>query len=256
MINCNYIKLGDCLELLKEIPDNSIDLIVTDPPYILETDGAGMFGKKADNYDGQRYVMKNIDFMKNGISENVLDELIRVMKKINIYIWCSQKQLPIFYKYFVEKKKCNWNLLCWHKTNPTPTCGNKYLTDTEFCLFFREKGVKVYGEYATKKTFYVSVKNLEDKKLYNHPTIKPLEIIQNLIINSSNEGDIVLDPFLGSGTTAVASKMLNRKYIGFEINKDYFEIAQKRIDDTLNITNEVKLNYQTTLFDLIKKEEK
>lgn len=255
MINCNYIKLGDCLELLKEIPDNSIDLIVTDPPYILETDGAGMFGKKADNYGGQRYIMKNIDFMKNGISENVLDELIRVMKKINIYIWCSQKQLPIFYKYFVEKKKCNWNLLCWHKTNPTPTCGNKYLTDTEFCLFFREKGVKVYGEYATKRTFYVSVKNLEDKKLYNHPTIKPLEIIQNLIINSSNEGDIVLDPFLGSGTTAVASKMLNRKYIGFEINKDYFEIAQKRIDDTLNITNEVKLNYQTTLFDLIKKEE-
>lgn len=255
MINYNYIKLGDCLELLKEIPDNSIDLIVTDPPYILETDGAGMFGKKADNYGGQRYIMKNIDFMKNGISENVLDELIRVMKKINIYIWCSQKQLPIFYKYFVEKKKCNWNLLCWHKTNPTPTCGNKYLTDTEFCLFFREKGVKVYGEYATKKTFYVSTKNLEDKKLYNHPTIKPLEVIQNIIINSSNEGDIVLDPFLGSGTTAVASKMLNRKYIGFEINKDYFEIAQKRIDDTLNITNEVKLNYQTTLFDLIKKEE-
>lgn len=255
MINYNYIKLGDCLELLKEIPDNSIDLIVTDPPYILETDGAGMFGKKADNYGGQRYVMKNIDFMKNGISENVLDELIRVMKKINIYIWCSQKQLPIFYKYFVEKKKCNWNLLCWHKTNPTPTCGNKYLTDTEFCLFFREKGVKVYGEYATKRTFYVSTKNLEDKKLYNHPTIKPLEIIQNIIINSSNEGDIVLDPFLGSGTTAVASKMLNRKYIGFEINKDYFEIAQKRIDDILNINNEDKLNYQTTLFDLIKKED-
>lgn len=252
----NYIKHGDCYKLLGEIPNNSIDLIVTDPPYILETDGAGMFGKKADNYGGQRYVMKNIDFMKNGISENVLDELIRVMKKINIYIWCSQKQLPIFYKYFVEKKKCNWNLLCWHKTNPTPTCGNKYLTDTEFCLFFREKGVKVYGEYATKRTFYVSTKNLEDKKLYNHPTIKPLEIIQNIIINSSNEGDIVLDPFLGSGTTAVASKMLNRKYIGFEINKDYFEIAQKRIDDILNINNEDKLNYQTTLFDLIKKEEK
>lgn len=226
----NYIKQGDCLELLKEIPDNSIDLIVTDPPYILETDGAGMFGKKADNYGGQRYVMKNIDFMKNGISENVLDELIRVMKKINIYIWCSQKQLPIFYKYFVEKKKCNWNLLCWHKTNPTPTCGNKYLTDTEFCLFFREKGVKVYGEYKTKRTFYVSTKNLEDKKLYNHPTIKPLEIIKNLIINSSNEGDIVLDPFLGSGTTAVASKMLKRQYIGFEINKDYFETSLKRIN--------------------------
>lgn len=226
----NYIKHGDCLELLKEIPDNSIDLIVTDPPYILETDGAGMFGKKADNYGGQRYVMKNIDFMKNGISENVLDELIRVMKKINIYIWCSQKQLPIFYKYFVEKKKCNWNLLCWHKTNPTPTCGNKYLSDTEYCAFAREKGVKLYGTYHTKKKYYITPINKSDKKLYNHPTIKPLEIIKNIIINSSNEGDIVLDPFLGSGTTAVASKMLNRKYIGFEINKDYFETSLKRIN--------------------------
>ena len=221
---------GDCLELLKTIPDKSIDLIVTDPPYLLETDGAGMFGKKADNYGGQRYVMKNIDFMKNGISELVLDELYRVMKKVNIYIWCSQKQLPIFYKYFVEKKKCNWNLLTWHKSNPTPTCGNKYLTDTEYCLFFRDKGVKVYGEYATKRTYYVTTKNLQDKKLYNHPTIKPLEIIQNLIINSSQEGDTVLDCFMGSGTTGVVCVNTNRNFIGMEIDENYFNIAQDRIN--------------------------
>lgn len=228
----DYIKHGDCLELIKEIPDKSIDLIVTDPPYLLETDGAGMFGKKADNYGGERYVMKNIDFMKNGISDDVLDELVRVLKKINIYIWCSQKQLPIFYDYFVNKKKCNWNLLCWHKTKPTPTCGNKYLTDTEYCLFFREKGVKVYGEYATKRTFYVSQKNLDDKKLYKHPTIKPIDIIKNLIINSSQEGNIVLDPFLGSGTTAVASILLNRNFIGYELNEEYFNIANDRITKT------------------------
>lgn len=237
----NWIQCGDCQELLKNIPDKSIDLIVTDPPYILETDGAGMFGKKADNYGGQRYVMKNIDFMKNGIEEDVLDELVRVMKKINIYIWCSQKQLPIFYKYFVEKKKCNWNLLCWHKTNPTPTCGNKYLTDTEYCLFFREKGVKVYGEYATKRTFYVSTKNLEDKKKFGHPTIKPLEIIKNLIINSSQENDIVLDPFLGSGTTAVASINTNRQFIGFELDKEYFLTAYNRIKTAVE---EKGINYE------------
>lgn len=228
----DYIKHGDCLELLKELPDKSIDLIITDPPYLLETDGAGMFGKKADNYGGERYVMKNIDFMKNGISDDVLNELVRVLKKINIYIWCSQKQLPIFYDYFVNKKKCNWNLLCWHKTNPTPTCGNKYLTDTEYCLFFRDKGVRVYGEYATKRTFYVSQKNLEDKKLYKHPTIKPLDIIKNLIINSSQEGDVILDPFLGSGTTAVASILLNRHFIGYELNEEYFNIANERITKT------------------------
>lgn len=154
----------------------------------------------------------------------------------------------------MKKKNYSIDLLTWHKTNPTPTCNNTYLSDTEYCIFAREKGVKLYGTYHTKKKYYITPINKNDKKLYNHPTIKPLEIIQNLIINSSTEGDIVLDPFLGSGTTAVASKMLNRQYIGFEINKDYFEIAQKRIDNTLNITNEDKLN-QITLFDLIKKED-
>lgn len=225
------LRKGDCLELLKDIPDKSIDLVVIDPPYLLETDGAGMFGKKADNYGGERYVMKNIDFMKNGISEEILDEIYRVLKKINIYIWCSQKQLPIFYKYFVENKKCNWNILCWHKTNPTPTCGNKYLSDTEYILFFREKGVKVYGKYETKRTFYVSQKNLEDKKKWGHPTIKPLDIIKNLIINSSNINDTVLDCFMGSGTTGVACRELNRNFIGIELDEKYFDIAKARIEN-------------------------
>lgn len=225
------LRCGDCLEVLKDIPDKSIDLVVTDPPYILETDGAGMFGKKADNYGGERYVMKNIDFMKNGISNEVLDEICRVMKKINIYIWCSQKQLPIFYEYFVKNKKCNWNIICWHKSNPTPTCGNKYLSDTEYCLFFREKGVKVYGEYTTKRTYYVTTKNLKDKKKYNHPTIKPVDIIENLIINSSQENDTILDCFMGSGTTGVVCKKLNRNFIGIEIDENYFNIAKKRIEE-------------------------
>ena len=150
-----------------------------------------------------------------------------------IYIWCSQKQIILLLDYFVKKKKCNWNLLCWHKTNPIPACGNKYLTDTEYCLFFREKGVKIYGEFKTKFTYYVTPLNVKDKKLYNHPTIKPLEIIQNLIINSSQENDIVLDPFLGSGTTAVASVKTNRQFIGFELDKVYFKTAYDRIKATI-----------------------
>lgn len=180
------LRCGDSYELIKDIPDKSVDLVITDPPYLVETDGAGLFGTK--NYNGVRYVMKNIDFMKNGINESILDELCRVMKKINIYIWCSQKQLIPFLKYFVEKKKCNWNLITWHKTNPIPACGNKYLTDTEYCLFFREKGVKVNGTFNTKFTYYVTSKNIKDKKLYEHPTIKPLDIIKNLVINSTSGG--------------------------------------------------------------------
>ena len=153
------------------------------------------------------------------------------MKNINIYLWCSQKQLFPLIEYFVEGKKCNFNLITWHKTNPIPACGNKYLTDTEYCLFFREKGVKIYGEFSTKFTYYVTPLNQKDKKLYNHPTIKPLNIIQNLVVNSSKECDIILDPYLGSGTTAVACVNTNRRYIGFELDKDYYNIACKRLDE-------------------------
>lgn len=239
----DYIECGDCLELLKSIPDNSIDLIVTDPPYVVETDGAGFFGKKSDEYSmnykgkkaytygGERYVMKEISNMSDGFSENILDELCRVMKKVNLYIWCSQKQLYKLINYFVIKKKCNWNLITWHKTNPIPACGNKYLSDTEYCLFFREKGVKIQGSFDTKFTYYVTPLNSKDKKQYGHPTIKPLDIIKNFIINSSNEGDIVLDPFMGSGTTPVACVETNRHYIGFEIDENYYNIACKRLDE-------------------------
>lgn len=262
MMDCDYIKFGDCSKLLKNIPDNSIDLIVTDPPYVVETQGAGFFGKKSDEYSmnykgkkaytygGERYVMKEISNMSEGFSEEILDELCRVMKKINIYIWCSQKQLYKLIDYFVEKHKCNFNLITWHKTNPIPACGNKYLTDTEYCLFFREKGVKIYGNFDTKFTYYVTPLNSKDKKQYKHPTIKPVNIIKNLIINSSNEGDIVLDPFIGSGTTAIACKETNRHYIGFEINKNYFEIANKRLNEVgQNIDKNIDKNIQLKLFD-------
>lgn len=234
--------LGDCLEVLRKIPDKSVDLVVTDPPYLLETEGAGFFGRKSDEYSiqykgkkaytwgGERYVMKEIDSMKEGFSTETLDEICRVMKKINCYFWCSQKQLPILYEYFVKGKKTNWNLIAWHKTNPIPACGNKYLTDTEFCLFFREKGVKIYGSFDTKRTYYLSASNMEDKRKYHHPTIKPLHIIENMIINSSVGGGIVLDPFMGSGTTGVACRKLNREFIGIEINPEYFDIAKKRIE--------------------------
>ena len=132
----------DCLDKLKEIPDSSIDLIVTDPPYKVDTKGAGVYGSVAQ--------FKQIECMADGIKDEVLDELCRVMKKINIYLFCSKNQLLPLINYFIDKK-CNWNLLSWHKTNPIPTCNNKYLPDTEYILFFREKGVKIQGTYDTKK---------------------------------------------------------------------------------------------------------
>jgi len=213
------------MKILQEINDKSIDLIITDPPYKIATSGSGIYKQKDKQY------IKELDVLKDGFDYSILDELCRVMKKINIYIWCSQKQIIPLLDYFVKEKKCNYNIISWHKTNPIPACGNKYLTDTEFCLFFREKGVKVQGEFKTKFTYYITPLNQQDKKKYNHPTIKPLFIIENFILNSSNEHEVVLDPFVGSGTTGVAAIKHNRRFIGIEKEVTYCDIAEKRIKE-------------------------
>ena len=219
----NVVYNEDCLEGMKQIPNKSVDLVITDPPYLIDTVGSGLYSQKDKQY------IKELNFMKDGFSKEILDEICRVMKKINLYIFCSQKQIIPLLDYFVREKKCNWNIITWHKTNPIPACGNKYLTDTEYVLFFREKGVKIYGDYQTKFTYYLTPLNQKDKIKYNHPTIKPLNIIQNFIINSSKEGEIVLDPFMGSGTTAIACMNTNRNYIGFELDKGYYDIILERI---------------------------
>jgi DNA modification methylase len=221
-----YIKQGDCLELLKTLPDKCIDLVVTDPPYEFASHGGGgAFGSAKRDYHNE---LEYAEITK-GFNTDILDELMRVMKKVNIYIWCNKEQLLSYMEYF---KDYNMDLLTWHKTNPVPTCNNKYLSDTEYLLFFREKGVKVYGSYKSKRKYYVTSTNKDDKKKYSHPTIKPLDITENLITNSSQECDIVLDPFMGSGTTGVAAKKFNRKFVGFEIDETYFNIAKNRIEES------------------------
>ena len=97
---------------------------------------------------------------------------------------------------------------------------------------FRENGCKIYGSYETKRKWYVSETNKADKDKWGHPTIKPLNIIKNIIENSSQKGDIVLDCFMGSGTTGIACKQLGRDFIGCEINPTYFKVAQERIGAT------------------------
>lgn len=247
----------DCMKFVGGVEDNSIDLVVIDPPYALVgggySGGGGCFGTKKRNYHKEymelyheenepvekerlrinanaERLRSNLELMSMGFDFSLLSELDRVMKKTNIYIWCSKMQVRKILEYY-ENKGCNTDILTWHKTNPIPTCNGTYLNDTEYLIFAREKGVKVYGSYATKKKYYVTKANVEDKKKYLHPTIKPLPIIKNLIINSSQEGDTVLDCFMGSGTTGVACKELNRNFIGVEIDKTFFDIAKCRIEE-------------------------
>lgn len=142
--------------------------------------------------------------------------------------------------YFLEKG-CFWEIFVWHKNNPIPTCNNKYLSDTEYCLIFRENGTNLYGTYETKSKYYISNINKEDKEKYLHPTIKPLEVVKNHLINSTKEKDIVLDCFCGSGTTCVAAKETGRRFIGMEIDPEYYKIAVNRL-------NGITANGQTSIF--------
>ena len=144
-------------------------------------------------------------------------------------------------EYFVRKKGCRFNLLVWCKTNPTPMTNNVWLPDVEYCFCFKETGTPRYNDgYKIKKKWYISAINKADKDKYLHPTIKPLEMVKNHLKHSTNEGDLVLDCFAGSGTTLKACKDLNRQYIGFEINPTYYQIAKDRLEN-INAKGEVSL---------------
>jgi len=225
MLKINEVYNMDCMEAIKLLDDNSIDLVVMDPPYLLNL-------TKVKNTSSFNNYANELIGLKDGFDLKVLDLLIPKMKKINMYIYCSKRQVKDLIEYFISKD-CNYEILTWHKQNPSPLINNNYLPDTEYIIFAREKGVKLYGSYHTKRKYYLSGVNQVDKKKYKHPTIKPLPFIENHIINSSKEGDLVLDCFCGSGTTLVGAIRTNRRFIGFEIDKTYYDIAKQRVEEAL-----------------------
>lgn len=236
----NQIYNEDCYKAIKDIPSKSIDLIVTDPPYLIENTSSGGGNSLAKSIQNMNNELK-LNNITQGIDEVILSEFVRVMKNINIYIWCNHKQIPMYIKYFVDKLNCSFDIIIWNKTNATPLFNNKYLTDKEYCLYFRKNGYCKPENYNDAKTVYNQSINIRDKEKFLHPTIKPSNIITNLIKNSSQENDIVADFFVGSGTTCVCAKELRRNYIGFEIDKKWFDIATKRLKN-------INAHGQTSMF--------
>ena len=163
-----------------------------------------------------------------GISDECIDQMARLCKRVNMYIFCSVLQIPQ-YLAFATRHGYKFDILTWHKTNAVPARNGKYMPDTDYIVFIKESGVALYGTAATKRKYYVTPTNVKEKRKWGHPTIKPLNIVQNLIINSTQDGGVVLDPFMGSGTTAVACIRTGRKYIGFQLNPEYYEACRKRI---------------------------
>ena len=226
----NQIFNEDCIIGIKRIPDNYIDLVIIDPPYMINnynTTSSNDLSIEINKYNGELFKHN----LTKGYDVKILDELMRVMKKVNIYIFCNCEQIPFYINYFVINRKCKMDILIWNKTNAMPLFNNKYLTDKEYCLYFRKGGYCQPNNYEDAKTVFYSPINIKDKTKWKHPTIKPEELIRKLIRNSSKENDIVLDCFLGSGTTAVCCLKENRNYIGFEINKEFYEICIKRIKE-------------------------
>lgn len=234
----NTIQFGDCYELIKKIPNSSVDCVYVDIPYLYFQGGEG------NSELGHRAMKKRKelinDNLENGCDLSIFNELIRILKKINIFVWCSKSQVRDIMNVF-NKYGPNFELLVWCKTNPQPTTNNTWLPDIEYCLYFREKGIKLNDGYDLKSKWYISSVNKSDKDLYKHPTIKPLELVKRHILHATQPNDIVLDCFCGSGTTCVAAKETGRRFIGMEINPKYYKIAVDRL-------NGINANGQTSIF--------
>ena len=238
--NLNKITCGDCYELIKDLPDKSIDCIYVDIPYLYDHGGGGSsdVAKRINKQHNETLVE-----IRDGIDYSLLEEFMRVMKKVNCFIWCSKNQIYDIIKFFLEyeNKKIHFEILTWNKTNPTPATNNVWLPDIEYCLYFREKGITLNDGYEYKSKWYTSAINKSDKDIFEHPTIKPLALVKRHLLHATQPNEIVLDCFMGSGTTATACKEIGRQFIGFEISEKWCKVANDRL-------NNIDANGQISLF--------
>lgn len=230
---------NNCIETMKKMIELNIkvDLILTDPPYEIKNTKTGGKSKLNQTFQKSQTQIKEKGLTEGFDYKTTLDLMCQLQDKINIYIWCNKEQIPMYIDYFVTQKNCKFDIIKWVKTNPVPTFYNKYISDTEYCLYFKKGGFCNPSNYEDGSTLFQAPINTKDKKLYKHPTIKPIEIIDRLVRNSSKKGEIVFDPFMGSGTTGVSALKHNRDFIGVELDKEYFEISKSRICESANNTD-------------------
>jgi len=233
---------GDCLEKMKDIPDGSVDLILTDPPYNIS--------KLNDNRDRSKLnspIMRRSSPLKYDFgdwdnktreeflefTESWLSECCRILKDGGTIISFFNKEDISFLGWTSKKFGIRTRtIFSWHKTNPVPSFRKvNYLSACEF-LWVGSKGKKSWVFNFKKQKEMHNFFESPNKSSYGktkHPTEKPLSLIKHLIEIHSNENEMVLDCFMGSGTTGVACVNLNRNFIGIELDENYFEIAKNRI---------------------------
>lgn len=218
----------DCLCVLKNIADQSIDLIVTDPPYRTTARGnAGNSGgmlQKEINKRGRVFVHNNI------VCSEYAAEFYRVLKDgSHCYVMSNHINLIEMLNTFTS---CGFHFtksLIWDKGNKI--MGQYYMSQFEYVLFFRKGRAKRIANCGTSDIIAIPNRKTKDANGNNiHDTEKPVELMQILIENSSKFNDLILDPFMGSGSTGVACAKTHRNFIGIEIDKTYFDIARERVN--------------------------
>ena len=244
------------LEFLKEFPDNSIDLIFADPPYFLSNDGVTCNSGKMVSVNKGSWD-KSKEMTPDEFNYTFLKECSRIIKPEGS-IWVSGT-LHNIYSVGHNMNLLNMrviNNITWQKTNPPPNLSCKMFThSTETILWAsKNKNSKFTFNYKLMKernggkqmkdVWTYSITKKSEKKFGKHPTQKPLDLLLRIIESSSKEFDVVLDPFMGSGTTGVAAIELNRKFIGIDIEEEYVKLAKLRIEDKINTLKEETEQWQ------------
>lgn len=210
---------GDCLELMKQIPDGSVDMVLTDPPY-------GM-----DYQSNRRVVSEKFVKIKNDKTlewvDDFIDQCHRAMKTDSaLYFFCSWHNMDYF-KVAIERKFNLKNILVWVKNNHGSGDLKAGFAPKHEFIFYAHKGRSLFREKRISDV--LEFPKIHSSKLL-HPTEKNVDMLELLTRQNSDSGQIVLDPFMGSGTTGVACANTGRKFIGIEMDEKYFEIAKNRVE--------------------------
>ena len=227
----SYLLLnGDCMEIMKGIPDKSIELILCDPPYNLAKYSTGNM-----KFDWRGEI--NNDLAKWDLIELSPAKLLGEFKRIlsptgNIFVFTSYHMIGEWHEVF-DKEFDTFQFMVWHKTNPVPNIRkSSFLNSCELIACMWNKGHTWNFLKQSEMHNFIEAPicmGSERLKLPKHPTQKPLSVLKHIIKIASNEGDLILDMFMGVGSTGVAAIELNRRFIGIEIDEEYYRASERRM---------------------------